>query len=195
MRPGQQPRRRKPKGPRRRFPYSGLVPVGFAVFGSLAAAGVASLYNLAGRSDLLRETYGESRLPPAPSISNILFGAGLPESMIACALGGWLLWYILWLPVHVRWGADQAKGAALGAVIALLGIPIGIVGIFIRTGTEGIPVLLWPLYALLAVVFGVAHVVFTPWVWLTLGALGVVGGAIAAVVMGLLKPHMLIVER
>ena len=190
-------RRARPvRGPVRRFPYSGLVPVAFGVLGPLAAAGAAQLYALAGREDLLRETVsGQVTLPPSPSLDNVLFGVGLPEAMLAGALGGWLLWRILWRPVEVRWGRDQWRGIGFGALLGLALIPLGIIGVFIRTGMTGIPWFEVTFYALIAAVVGTSYLVFAPWVWLTMLGLGALGGLSASVAVDLIKPRMPVVER
>jgi len=186
--------RRLPR-PRRRFPYFGLVPAAFGLLGPLLAVGVALCYRAIGAERLLRERWTDEPLPPAPSLENVLFGAGLPEVVLASALFGAALWAVLWRPVAPKWGVDQCLGAALGAVLALAGGLIGALGLYIRTGPAEIPIWQQPLFAVAALSVVTFNALLTLWAPLTLVGMGVVGGALTSVVVDWLKPRMPIIER
>src|SRR6184192_4327243 len=85
----------EPPGKPRRFPYAGMVFVAYGIAIPLIAAGAALLFKRAGYGYLLVRTVSEP-LPPAPSWSNLLFGAGAPELALAGGLSGLLLWRRLW---------------------------------------------------------------------------------------------------
>ena len=169
----------EPERKTRRFPYTGIVFVAYGIGTPLIAAGVAALFNRAGYGQLLVRTVSEP-LPRAPSPANLLFGAGAPELALAGGLVGLLLWRRLWQSNEPAWNAGIGRGALLGGVYALLLIPCGIFGLFLRTAPKGIPLPVLPLFALLMAFGGSAYALVLPWVWGTVLAIGAAIGALSA---------------
>lgn len=175
---------------RRRFPYTALVFVAYALLTPLAAAGAALLFKAAGLGDLLVRTQAPQPLPRAPSWQNLLFGAGAPELALAGGLMGLLLWRQLWRGDDPVLGADVVRGMLLGALYGLLVIPVGIFGLYLRTAPAGVPLVVQPFFALLVSLAGSVYAVILPWVWGAALALGAVLGLISALAAVALKARL-----
>jgi hypothetical protein len=185
---------------RRRFPQQGIVPLAYGLAGPLVCAGVSRLLlALFGPGYLPRRADGHV-LPPAPSVDNVLFGAGPHEVALACALVGWWLWLLLWntrLPESVMVGGPRATfgplvGRALGLGLLLtyfVAMPIGIVGLYIRTAPADQPWFVRPFFGLLAVLpLSVSYIISSAFL-LVLLLLGLLLGAATAAAVALLWPH------
>lgn len=145
---------------RKRFPYLGMVPLVYALAGSLVCAGVSWGIRSSGLAHLFPQRFTETPLPPAPSLSNLLFGAGLPETALTCGLLGFILWRALWrtrIPAEEQsrgvWPIFQAllgRALGLGIVLGLLALPLGAFGLYLRTAPANQPWLVRPFFALLA---------------------------------------------
>src|SRR4051794_31524707 len=86
----------RPTRVRRRFPFRGLVVMAYGVLTPLVGLAVTLLFQRTRNDRFLPRHYGEQAVPAAPSLENVLFGAGLPELVLAGALTGFLLWNHLW---------------------------------------------------------------------------------------------------
>ena len=189
----------RPTRVRRRFPYRGMVFLAYGVFGPLVCAGVAQLFRSTRMRGLLPERVSELPLPKSPSLENVLFGAGLPELVLACGLAGFWLWRILWnsrLPPGVRAGGPAAvlpsllgQALILGPAFAFAAIPIGIFGLYIRTAPAAQPWAVRPFFALLAAPLGTISALTTGVIPLTLIGLGLLLGAVTALAVAFLWPH------
>jgi hypothetical protein len=173
--------------PSRRFPYTSLVFVGYAVVMPLVAAGAAWVYNRLGAGDLLVRTQAGDRLPHAPSWQNLLFGAGAPELALAGGLVGLLLWRRVWAGDEPDLGPDLVRGALWGALLSLLLIPFGIFGLFLRTCPKEIPLMVRPFFALFVAGAGSLYSLLLPWTWGTACIVGALLGSISAAVACYLK--------
>lgn len=188
----------RPLRKRRRFPYVGMVPLATGLAGALVCAGVSSAFRSAGLTAYLPKTGANKPLPPAPSLQNVLFGLALPETILVCALVGWLLWRSLWntrLPEDVQQRGPRVtlrfllpNALLLGGVAGLLALPVGGLALFIRTAPDSIPWAVRPLFAIPAGVAYAASALLTvvPWVLIFLGLLL---GAVLALSVALLWPH------
>lgn len=175
---------------RRRFPYLGMVVAGYALLGTLTCAGVSGLGRAAGLPLLLPERVTGQPLPPAPSLDHVLFGAGAAETALACAVAGWLVWRALWntrLPDDLQnagfgaaLGVLMRRAVVLGPLLALTAIPIGVFGLYLRTAPETQPLLVRPLFGLLAAPLITASALLTGTVPLVVAALGLLLGVVTA---------------
>lgn len=181
---------------RKRFPYLGMIPLVYAMAGSVVCAALSWAIRASGSAHLFPQRFTETPLPPAPSLSNLLFGAGLPETALTCGLLGFLLWRALW---KTRVSPEQQSGGfgsiflalsgralGLGIVLGLVALPLGAFGLYLRTAPANQPWLVRPFFALLAMpvisqsAYGNGLI---PFVLLLLGALlGLVTAAGAAAV-------------
>jgi len=184
---------------RRRFPYRGVV---FLLYG-LAGAGVCALVSLllraTGLAGLVPERYAPTPLPPAPGLDNILFGAGLPETLLACSLVGFWIWSALWNS-HPAPGAEAkgpaatlpallGRGLLLGPLVTLFAFPIGVMGMFIRAAPAAVPWFVRPFLAPIAAVASLISALFNPFIPLVLIFLGLLLGAFTAVAVACLWPY------
>lgn len=117
--------RARPVRGRRRFPYLGQVLLLNGALAPVVAAAVTSGFRAAGLSRLLPEHYGDVRVAGAPSLENLLFGAGLPEVVLAGGVSGLLLWLLLW-PHPVDPSAERSGIWAVWAALAPTGLVVGL---------------------------------------------------------------------
>lgn len=174
---------------RRRFPYLAMVFLGSAVAGPLACAAVALLFSQTPLRVAAPQPYGGARLPPSPTLQNVLFGAGVHEVALASALAGWCLWTWLWKtklpPAEMEKGGRTVLwslvrlGLLLGPVCTLgIGLPAGAMGLFLRTGPAEIPWIARPFFGLIAMLPIVINSLFTGTIPVVLIALGMLLGAV-----------------
>ncbi|HTE20250.1 MAG TPA: hypothetical protein VK689_17940, partial [Armatimonadota bacterium] len=166
------------------------------VLGPLACAGVSLLFRASGATRFLPQRLSDLPLPPSPSMENLLFGAGLHETVLACALAGWWLWRSLWrlrVPEERQKGGMPAvlppllgRGLWLGPLYALAVLPVGAFGLYIRTAPANQPWLVRPFFALLAVPFTTVSALLTGTVPLVVVALGLLLGVATAVAVAYL---------
>ena len=177
---------------RRRFPFEGVVFLVFGLLGPLVCAGASLLFQATGTARFLPQRFSDLPLPPAPSLENVLFGAGLHEIVLACGLAGWLLWRALWrqqVPEDRQKAGMLAvlpqlagRGLWLGPLFALAMLPVGAFGLYIRTAPANQPWMVRPFFALLAVPFTTVSALLTGTVPLVVVLLGLflgVGTAVA----------------
>jgi len=183
----------RPAGGRRRFPHLALVFVGYGLLTPAACAGVAALFELPPLRVWAPQRLGELPLPPQPSLDNLLFGAGLHETVLAGGLAGLLLWRFLWrqrpAPRKTPLRALLPLGLLYGPVFAGVGLAAAAFGLFLRSGPAEIPGVARPFFALLSVPFTVMSALATGVVPLTLLALGLLFGVATAVAVALAWPH------
>lgn len=181
---------------RRRMPFGALVGFVYAVLGPLLAAGTTTLFQATGNSRLLPTVIGDAKLPPSPSLENVLFGAGVAEAALASMLMGYWLWLSLWKTrvsiQHSERGVRGVlphllqRGAGLGAVLAFGAGAIGIFGLYLRTAPADQPWLVRPLFGLLAILPTGASAALTGVIPLVLLALGSLCGMVSALAVALL---------
>jgi hypothetical protein len=139
------------------------VVLAYAFLCPLACAGVSWVLARLLGSQYLHRMAADNPLPPAPSWSNVLFGAGPPEVAVACAVAGWYLWHVLWnvrlspsdqaAGVRATFPALAGRGLLLGPVAALLiAMPIGILGLYLRMAPVNQPWFVRPFFAVLALI-------------------------------------------
>jgi hypothetical protein len=179
---------------RKRFPHLGMVPLIYAIAGTLACAGVSWALKAVGLGRLLPQRISDAALPPSPTMDNILFGAGLPETALAWGLAGYWLWTGVWRTRVPQETQNRGFGAIYGSLLGnslgygiLLGfftMFIGACGVYVRTAPAAQPWGVRPFFAVLAapVLFVRALVTGTiPLVVIILSlAMGVVTAAAAA---------------
>lgn len=181
---------------RRRMPFGALVGFVYALCGPLLAAGTAALFHATGNGRFLPGVIGNAKLPPSPSLENVLFGAGVAEVALASMLMGYWLWLALW---NTRVSIQDSKrgvpavlpnllrrGAGLGAALSFGAGAIGIFGLYLRTAPVEQPWLVRPLFGLLAILPTGTSAMLTgviPLVLLLLGALCGVATAAAVAVL------------
>jgi hypothetical protein len=189
----------RPLRMRRRFPYRGLVVLAYGLIGSLVCAGVSVLFRAAGATKYLPQHLDPKAVAPAPSIDNVLFGAGFYETVLACGLVGYWLWMILW-KTRVGKGEQErgffgvlpallGQGLWLGPVLAFTAVPIGVFGYYLRVDPAHQPWLVRPLFALLAAPTLLVSSLFTGIVPLVVLILGLLLGVATAVGVALLWQH------
>ncbi len=181
----------RPALTRRRFPYRGLVFVVAGLLGSLLCAGMAMLLRTQHVAEALLQRLDDRPLPPMPTFNNVLFGAGLPELMLACGLAGWWLWSTLWktrLPHREppRTVLENARALVLSALVlgplSVFGTAcIGIIGLYLRTAPANQPWAVRPFFALLAVPALGSSALATGLIPLALTLIGLCFGAVTAV--------------
>ncbi|HEU4753503.1 MAG TPA: hypothetical protein VFU47_10390 [Armatimonadota bacterium] len=178
----------RPTRTRRRFPYSGIIFLLYAIAGPLVGAGVTRLFQITGTARFLPQHLDEKAFPPAPSLNNVLFGAGVTETILASGLAGFWLWNILWkarvapdqkAPTGAAFRSLLPQALVLGPLMAFLALPIGVMGLYIRTAPANQPWAVRPFFALLAAPFAMATTLYTV-VPLVLIALGLLLGAVTA---------------
>lgn len=190
LRPGPEGRP-VPSRVRRRFPYLGLVPLGYGLLVPLFAAGQALV--LKALNAVPRQLGSGSR--PAPSLENVIFGFGFAELLVAWAVTGFLLWRILWnlrvpeevqqaglagtLPVLMR------TGALVGPFLALLSIPIAVIGLGTRD-MPGVPWVVRPLFALVGSPVVAVSALINPAILLTILLMGLIVGVLSALAVAVL---------
>lgn len=177
---------------RKRFPYLGLVPLGYAVGGTLACALVSWVIQVLGLSHWLPTRVLNAPLAPAPSWENLLFGAGPAETAFAWGLVGYRLWVSLWrtrVPVQA-----QSRGfagvfphlvlpaLAYGALTVVAVLPLSTIGLYLRTAPAAQPWVVRPFFALLAAPVLSLQALITGIIPLVLLALGLSLGLLTAVV-------------
>src|SRR4051794_3925686 len=81
---------------RKRFPHLGMVPLVYALAGSLVCGATSWSLQQSGAARFFPQRLTGTPLPPAPSLDNVLFGVGLPEAALTCGLLGLCLWRSLW---------------------------------------------------------------------------------------------------
>jgi len=145
---------------RKRFPFLGMIPLVYALSGSMVCAATSWALKWGGGGRLLPQRLSGTPLPAAPSMGNVLFGAGLAETALACGLLGLWLWQLLWKTRISE--EEQASGfwqiyrslvgraLGLGALFGVLALPLGAFGFYLRTAPANQPWLLRPFFALLA---------------------------------------------
>jgi hypothetical protein len=176
---------------RRRFPYRGLVVLAYGLFGPLVCAAVPALMRAIGQADLLPRHLSDRAVPPAPSLNNVLFGAGAAETALACAVVGALLWRQLWgtrlspaLEERGLFGTLPpllAQGLLLGPLMAFLAVPIAAFGLFLRAPEVNQPLFVRPFFALFAAAAGTLSAVSTGIIPLVVIVLGLLLGTVTAV--------------
>lgn len=145
---------------RKRFPYLGMVPLVYALTGSMVCAAISWSLQASGSARYFPQRFTETPLPPAPSLSNVMFGAGLPETALTCGLLGLVLWRTLWKtrisPEEQAGGfwpilhALLGRALGTGLVLGLLALPLGAFGLYLRTAPANQPWAVRPFFALLA---------------------------------------------
>jgi len=186
----------RPARTKRRFPFMGVVVLGYAIFGPLVCAGVSALFNVTGLAAYMPKLLSGKPLPPSPSMQNVLFGAGLHEMVVACAVVGWLTWRTLW-GVRVPHAQQQLgprgvvgpllfSGLLLGPLFTLFALPIGVFGQYIRTAPTDQPWIVRPFFALIAALVAPFSAFFTLTIPLVLVLLGLLMGSLTAVAVAFL---------
>lgn len=180
----------RPARVRKRFPHLGLVPMIYAVGGTLVCALVSWGFRLGGMARILPSRVTDAGLPPAPNLDNVLFGAGFPETALACGLIGFWLWSSVWRtrvsPEQRDRGFRGIFGALLppslgfGVLLALAALPIGAFGLYIRTAPAAQPWAVRPLFALYATPILSFNALITGVIPLVIIALGLVLGLVTA---------------
>jgi hypothetical protein len=145
---------------RKRFPYLGMIPLVYALSGTMVCAGISWALRVSGGMRFFPTRLVDAPLPAAPSMANILFGAGLPETALTCGLLGLYLWRALWKTrisaeeqARGFWSILRAlSGRALGQgiLLGILALPLGAFGLYLRTAPANQPWVLRPLFGLLA---------------------------------------------
>jgi len=173
---------------RRRFPFRGLIFLLYALGGPLLCAGVSLLLrNVAGGS-LVPQRLAEIPLPPAPTVGNVIFGAGLHETAVACGLTGYWLWCRLW-KTRPSPGSRSALGdllttaLALGPLMAFAALPLGVIGLYIRTAPASQPWAVRPFFGLLAAPVVTFSALFTGVVPLVVLGLGLLLGLLTSLLV------------
>lgn len=145
---------------RKRFPYLGMIPLVYALAGSAVCAAVSVAIQASGSARYFPSRLSDTPLPPAPSLTNVLFGAGLAESALTCGVLGLILWQLLW-KTRVSseeqssgfwsiWRILLPRALGLGLALSLLALPVGAFGLYLRTAPANQPWLVRPFFALLA---------------------------------------------
>jgi hypothetical protein len=188
----------RPDRKRRRFPFRGIVLLAYGLIGPGVCASVSALFQAAGWRNLLPQRIS-GPLPPSPTLNNILFGAGLPETVLACALAGYWLWSNLWkrpVPDEAQAKGPRATlphllGPALvqGALLALAGIPIQAFGLFLRTAPDKIPWYVRPFFGIPATVVASFSELLTGIIPLVAVVLGLLLGLVTAIAVAYAWPH------
>jgi hypothetical protein len=189
----------RPARRRRRFPFYGIVFFAYGLLGPLACAGVSLLFRATGSAQLLPQRLSDLPIPPSPSMDNLLFGAGFHETVLACGLVGWWLWRALW---NVRVTEDQRQrgiagvlpslmglGLVMGPVLAFAALPLGAIGLYLRTAPANQP---WPvrlLFSIPAALIVTPSALLTGIIPLVLLLLGLLLGAATALAVAALWQH------
>jgi hypothetical protein len=176
----------RPARIRKRFPQLGLVPMLHAVFGTLVCALTSWGLRALGMGRVLPQRVSDVRLPPAPTLDNVIFGAGLAETAIACGLIGFWLWTNVWKTRVPSERQDQGALAifrtllptalVLGALLAIVALPIGAFGIYMRTAPAEQPWAVRPFFALYAIPVLSFNAMVTGVIPLVLVVLGLLSG-------------------
>jgi hypothetical protein len=179
---------------RRRFPHYGLVFLVSGGAGVLACGTATYLLQQLG-APMPAPVQGE--LPPAPTLNNLLFGVGVPEALLTTGFAGWWLWRSLWNrapaggPVPFWGGRFQllvTPALLQGPLIALAMLPVGAFALYLRTAPEAQPLLVRPLFALLAAPVIAISAIINGTIPLVLVLLGGLMGLAVAVAIALLWP-------
>jgi hypothetical protein len=171
----------------------------YGVLTPLVALAVTLLFQRTGYGRYLPRHYGEQSVPTAPSLENVLFGAGLPELVLAGALTGFLLWNQLWklrVPPDIQ--AEGLRGTLPGLLRA--GIPLGMLlmplasvvgayGLCLRAMPREVPGFARIFFGMPGALLLALNSMLTVTVPLVLMALGALAGIGTAVVVALLWPH------
>lgn len=186
----------RPTRLQRRFPFRGLVLMAYGALTPLVGLAVTLLFQATGNARFLPRHYGEQTVPPAPSLENVLFGAGLPELVLAGALTGYILWNHLWklsappelqttgwrgvLPLLLR------SGVSIGLLLTPLATLVGAYGLCLRAMPREVPWFARAVFGLPGAILLALNSVLTgvvPVVMLLLGALAGAGTALAVSLM------------
>jgi len=145
---------------RKRFPYLGMIPLVYALSGCVVCACTSWALRASGAARFFPTRFVDTPLPAAPSMANLLLGAGLPETALACGLLGFMLWRSLWnvrIPAEVQsagfWAIYRAllgRALGFGVLVGIVALPLGAFGLYLRTAPANQPWLLRPLFGLLA---------------------------------------------
>ncbi len=184
---------------RRRMPFGALVGFLYAIIGPILAAGTSALFHAMGLGRHLPTIIGNSKLPPSPTLENVLFGAGVAETALGSMLAGYWLWIMLW---RTRLAIQQCergvagvlphllrRGASLGAVMAFASGAVGIFGLYLRTAPAAQPWFVRPFFGLLAIIPTGASATMTGVIPLVLLVLGSLCGAVSGAAVAFLWQH------
>ncbi|MGV3720067.1 MAG: hypothetical protein ACO1SX_04075 [Actinomycetota bacterium] len=181
----------RPVRVRKRFPHLGLVPLVHAVCGTLVCALLSWGFRAMGMGRILPQRVSDARLPPAPTLDNVIFGAGFPETAVACGLIGFWLWTSVWKTRVSR--EQQAEGfrgvfrallssaLGFGALLSFAALPIGAFGLYLRTAPAEQPWPVRPFFALYATPVLAVNALLTGVIPLVILALGLLSGLVTAV--------------
>ena len=164
-----------------------MIFMGSALAGPLACTGVAMLFNMPLLHAWTPQPMEPVTLPPSPSMNNVLFGAGVHEVALASALAGLCLWTWMW---NLKLTPDQKGVGFAGAFAALsgralvygptctlgIGLPVGCMGTFLRTGPANIPWIAKPFFGLIALLPMVVSRIMTASIPVVLILLGMAMG-------------------
>jgi hypothetical protein len=175
---------------RRRFPYRGMVFMGYGLLGPLVCAGVTLLVRALGLAYLLPQRVSDVTVPPSPTLNNLLFGAGIHELVLACAVAGYWVWTQLWrlrLPSAGRDANFQdafngllGRALTLGVSASFAVVPAGAFGLYLRTAPANQPMLARPFFGILASLVLSVNLLMVPIVLVTVTVLGLLLGVSAA---------------
>ena len=191
--------RLRPTRLQRRFPFRGLVVMAYGALTPLVALAVTLLFQLTGNGRYLPRHFGEQSVPRTPSLENLLFGAGLPELVLAGALTGFLLWNQLWklqVPPYLQEVGLRGvlpsllrSGVTLGLLLMPLATLVGAYGLCLRAMPREVPWLARALFGVPGALLLAANSVLTGIVPLVLLLLGVLAGAGTALAVALVWPY------
>lgn len=180
----------RPEKIRRRFRHLGFVVLAYAVVGPLGCAATSWLLSNVAHGAWVPRAVEAHAGHRSPTWDNVLFGAGAPEVGLASALLGYGLWQCLWprqATAETASGDARAlfrsligPGVALGSVFSVLGMFIGLIGLYVRTGPAAQPWFVRLAFAPVAAVVMAVDYVFTAVVPVTLLCLGMAAGVLTA---------------
>ncbi|MFN3652283.1 MAG: hypothetical protein ACK47B_22115 [Armatimonadota bacterium] len=190
--------RNRPTRKRRRFPYVGIVLVVNGLLGTLTLAGLSLLIRALGLTAYLPQRIDKQPSPPAPSLDNVIFNLGLPETILLCALIGGFVWRFVWnvrLPDDVQQQGPRATlgpllqaGVTYGLIAGILALPLGSYAHFLRAAPADIPWAVRPFFGVLDTLVRVPSALMTNIPLVALG-LGLLLGLVTAPIVALLWPH------
>lgn len=191
--------RLRPTWVKRRFPFRGLVLMTYGALTPLIGLLITLLFQAMNNGRYLPRHYGEQAVPHAPSLENVLFGAGLPELVLAGALTGYLLWNHLWklrVPLDMQESGLSGvlptllrAGISMGLLLMPLATLVGAYGLCLRAMPHEVPWAARAVFGLPGALLLALNSLLTGVVPLVLLLLGTLAGVGTALVVALLWPH------